>query len=227
MKDNLSEIFGSLAYGMLILLMFWGYYHSFTRHGLITGIIAVAIPPYALYEGVASIWEEPAWKDNYYEGSQLIVHIIYTTQDIGEDLELRTKIVNQKRRLNEWVKELPNEERTKLRRASKAFGDAFTAYAISYFNSMQRGFTENPEESYSVIRHIDDFKHIQSFIDYWEETKINREMDFQLLKVKVENLDSYSREEMIAAIGSSYGFLSIASEGIEKKIDFILNEIFE
>ena len=52
-------------------------------------------------------------------------------------------------------------------------------------------------------------------------------MDFQLLKVKVENLDSYSREEMIAVIGSSYGFLSIASEGIEKKIDFILNEIFE
>src|SRR5881394_254147 len=62
---TIDETIGAICGIGLTLLTFWGIGWSFYRHGMVHGAIAVFVPPYAWYRGVAAIWDKPEWKEHY------------------------------------------------------------------------------------------------------------------------------------------------------------------
>jgi hypothetical protein len=60
--STFGDVLGVLWYVLFAGLTIWGIGWSFYRHGPVDGAVALFMPPYAWYRGVAAIWEEPTWK---------------------------------------------------------------------------------------------------------------------------------------------------------------------
>ena len=60
----------------LALLTLFGIFWSFYRHGPGHGVASVLIPPYALYRGIAAIWDEPLWKERYNARTEQLALVI-------------------------------------------------------------------------------------------------------------------------------------------------------
>src|SRR5438128_2458760 len=57
-----GAIVSSLIYFAFAVNWIWGIGWTFYRHGSSDGFVALCVPPYAWYRGVAAIWDEPKWK---------------------------------------------------------------------------------------------------------------------------------------------------------------------
>src|SRR5882762_4732472 len=108
-----AGILGSLIATALGVFWVWGIGWSFYRHGAWDGAMALTIPPYAWYRGVAAIWEEPEWKTDWNEKVQVVGILL---QGAGANLSPSDQIdfLKMQSREKKWIGKLPRAQRDRL-----------------------------------------------------------------------------------------------------------------
>lgn len=123
MRREKSELAGCLIHILLAALTLWGVGWSFYRHSRADGIVAIVAWPYAWYRGVAAIWEDPKWLDNYDEKVKTIGYLVVA--DFSSDDASRSASISRlERSSSEWIAILPETELSRLRSSVKALSDA-------------------------------------------------------------------------------------------------------
>lgn len=98
----------------------WSIGWTFYRHDRGDGLLALTIPPYAWYRGLAAIWEEPKWKEHWAvrtENLGILLHSAGANPPPSEQM----KITESKAKAKEWISALPNAERQRLLSAATAY----------------------------------------------------------------------------------------------------------
>jgi hypothetical protein len=84
--NKMGRILGRFLPTAIVLVYIWGIGWTFHRHGADQAALAFMIPPYGVYRAVASIWDEPEWKEKYdVRTEQLAVAIEYSGSDLRSD----------------------------------------------------------------------------------------------------------------------------------------------
>ena len=116
----------------------WGTGWTFYRHGAGDGLLALLIPPYACYRGLASIWEEPKWKKDWdvsVQGLGFLVQSAAGQMPPSQELEL----IKGKALFKKWVASLPVSQRKRLFSEADAFSSAL--------NQVRRNLIEDAHKS--------------------------------------------------------------------------------
>jgi len=123
MKERLSGLIVGITYLLLVFLTFWGIGWSFYRHSKFDGFMAMGVPPYAWYRGVAAIWEEPKWKEQYEDRTE-IIGILILADFSSSDARRSTDVSKLEKGAREWIETVPNEDRSILKEAASALAEA-------------------------------------------------------------------------------------------------------
>jgi hypothetical protein len=195
-------LFGLLSI-VLVLLYFWGLAWSFYRHGAGDGVIALLVPPYAIYRGAAFFWEEPAWKEKYGTRTEELAMLIAfsSTDDPTYQIESR-KYMD---RVRNWVGQLPDDERKKLLEASNAFASALEVYLQVTLNKFLDESSSSSSDEQQISKNKEYFMGIRGFSSVWEESikqadlfqKFMSEEDFS--KNRNENEDYETKAKYIVS----------------------------
>lgn len=106
---------------IMMATMMFGVYRAFAHYGPEHGLASIFFPPYALYCGASYLWDDPRWKDEWETKSESIaVALASASQNRGSaknEAQYRSFLQD----LNEWVSELPDHAKHKLRSQSESF----------------------------------------------------------------------------------------------------------
>ena len=227
-KESISGILSTTFYVIIICVTVWGIFWSFYRHSLIDGVISIAFFPYGTYRGVASIWEEPKWKENWDEMTEQIAILIESSLNDKDDAVIQAQLTSLTNYIKEWISELPKNKKMELNIAARSYGNALIYYNDEFINSAKNLLDKDPIESESVIRHVKRFSHITGFKKIWEKNSIDRIAAFKVINQKIQESSYNDLEEIY------YNMQSLASlydesykEVVTKKVDNKLKELFE
>ncbi|MEP7367451.1 MAG: hypothetical protein ABI972_29680 [Acidobacteriota bacterium] len=139
MLDRLRNL-GSSASGALFLVLIvglpiWGIIHTFSRHGAALGCLAVVLPPYAAYEGVAVLWETPKWERVWNDNSEIAgAAVLKSLED-----DTRPEQVAMKSFIKSWIGQIPESRRTALRADLDDLGHTFVHYWQNVMDDLAAG----------------------------------------------------------------------------------------
>jgi len=85
--------------------------------------MALTIPPYAWYRGIAAIWEEPEWKKDWDEKAQVVGILLQGASATLSPAD-RIDFIKMQSRAKKWIGNLPRTQRARLYVESEAFCDA-------------------------------------------------------------------------------------------------------
>ncbi len=113
---------------MLLFVMFalptWGIIHCFLHHSATRGLLALLIPPYAAYEGVAYLWESPRWERDWEDNCEVLGATVL--RSIQDDTD--PQIVAMQSAMKGWIATMPDERRDDLRDEVQSLGGTFIQY---------------------------------------------------------------------------------------------------
>jgi len=98
----------------------WGIAYTFYRQGAWDGGLALTVPPYAWYKGVASIWEEPKWAENWAVRTENLGILLHSASANASPSE-QMKLTESKAKARKWIAALPSGERQHLLSAATAY----------------------------------------------------------------------------------------------------------
>lgn len=167
---------GSLIYTVFVLtitgITLWGIGWSFYRHGTAHGVAAAFIPPYGFYRGVASLWDQPIWSENYDAYTRKIAIII--GQSTNTDPNYRIAAEPYRQEIKVWLSKLPMAERERLQLAADAYADATLGLGLIMAAKLaddspliDEEVDTNPEIAHLVAK----FNDISGFSKEWELIK--------------------------------------------------------
>ena len=210
----LAECMNAMMAIVFAALTFWGIGWSFYRHGPLDGVIAVLVPPYAWYRGVAAIWEQPKWKKRYDSKTEQLAVIIGNSFNNDPDYKLQSR--DYIHSLKTWISSLPSKERNKLFLASQGYGSAITTFLREYLTAMLNGdLSPHPEDAPSVQKDIAAFIEIKGFYTMWKELLGD--------SASLQELMSAIRDRTAESSASGASHLSAEErEKVERAIDVLL-----
>ena len=157
-----------------IALILWGIFWSFYRHGMTHGVLSVVLPPYAVYRGIAAIWEPPEWREHYDWHTEFIATLILSSYDGKPRYKNEYEMVRYTKKLNSWISKLPEVETDTLITASIAFGKALITYSRESIKILQPESYSDPVKANTVTRHLNEFKHISGYISVWNQFQVKK-----------------------------------------------------
>jgi hypothetical protein len=161
-----SDILGSLWYIGFTAFTLWGIGWSFYRHGPGDGVVAILMPPYAWYRGVAAIWDQPKWKEDYGVRTEQLALVIENAVNNDPSYQIQSRDFIKE--LKSWLKSVPGAKRAELREASRNYGVAIGDYCQRYFTAMiSGGDVSLVALDPGVQERVDRFKSISGFAKGW------------------------------------------------------------
>lgn len=218
-----SIFFGIFCVGFTV----WGIYWSFHRHGIIDGAISVVIPPYAIYRGVSSIWEEPKWKEEFDLKTEHIAILLESSGSNFSDPSMEARMSELKHDTKKWIKKLPKEEQKVLKNTAIYYGEALMAYFNAFKESERNGFKDDPFKLFNVLYLQDRFSHISGFYRIWERNNSNRRSYYQYFKNKFEDLSIEEKILYFDDIENSEDDEKLILERNQKDVDRNIKDLFE
>ena len=176
----------------MVILFIWGVVWSIYSDGANIDLKVVIIPPYACYRGVASIWEEPKWKEDWEAETETIGTIIA----MSYNSEAAFEIISYKNRSRKWIRSLPEDERTKLKVAADSFGDAYTQYSRNLMQDLMCGSSLRPITDPSIEVFVQRFNHELGLMSVWKKIVSEDEANRADLNKQMEEATYQKRFEM-------------------------------
>lgn len=212
----ISDLLPGLIGIAFTLLYLWGLAWSFYRHGAIDGVIALFIPPYAVYRGAAFFWEEPAWKDKYETRTEeLAMLIAFSSTD---DPTYQIESIKHEDRIRNWVEHLPVDERKKLLQASNAFSLALESYLQKSLNNYLKSNSSSLIYEEKINANKEKFIDIRGFSRVWDESIKQADL-FQMLM---------PQEDFIRNSNENYELKAkIIVSNYKSKMESTIKSIFE
>jgi hypothetical protein len=212
MNKTLSNIFGVA----IALLYFWGAGWSFYRFGALQGGVAVLFPPYGVYRGIASFWDEPEWKEKYdVRTEQLAIAIEYSVSNSRSD---RSQSVEENHRLKDWINQVPPSERARLKEASRSYGLALVGCSRIFVLSLIANRIDiHPCDNSAVLQRVALFQNIPGFMASWK--KMTQEMNTYAKDVA-------SRSNNIETDTMAQERLEASQRAMNTKMNATIGEIF-
>lgn len=172
--NKIGEMLGGVLGIAIVALYIWGVGWSFHRFGAVQATMAFVIPPYGVYRGVASIWDEPEWKEKYdVRTEQLAIAIEYSVSDSQSD---RSKSVEENHLLRDWIKQVSPDERIKLKEASRNYGLAIVGCSRAFATSLVGNQIDiHPCNNSDVQQRVSAFQNIPGYMTSWN--KVVQTMD--------------------------------------------------
>jgi len=164
--NRIGRGLGGFLATSIVLVYIWGIGWSFHRHGADQAALAFMIPPYGVYRGVASIWDEPEWKEKYdVRTEQLAIAIEHSGSDSRSD---RLQSVEENHRLRDWMKQVPPDEREKLKEASWNYRLALVGCSRAFASSLISNRVDvHPCQNPDVQEKLAAFQSIPGFKTSW------------------------------------------------------------
>jgi hypothetical protein len=182
-KERLQSFIGGVfSLGFVVLLVF-GIARSFHK-GVGHGVASILLPPYAWYNGIAVLWEPPAWKVEWDEHTRAVATIMAATIDQNVDNQLA--IGHHLDQLHKWAKAMPKEKRDLLRSQTVLFCAEYDNYAKWCIGEILAG--RKPGK----YPHPVSFDSCPSFNRVWDELQTQQEGDYNLL---AESLKTDERKQ--------------------------------
>lgn len=166
---------------ILGILMFWGTYWAYHRHGFREGEKAANNGVYAVYKGVESLWDQPEWKDDYNKQTQAIGMVIARsdnpTKGAAEEKEAALG------EFHRWARNVPKDDLNELKATTREFALAMVEYTqIHYFAEIDRISLKEGKEYPQIQMRIEKFEKVPRFSMLWElQTKVARSHNFPSL----------------------------------------------
>ena len=172
--NRLGELLGSVLGLGLVALYIWGVGWSFHRFGAGQATMAFMLPPYGVYRGIASAWDEPEWKDKYdVRTEQLAIAIEYSVSNSQSD---RSKSLEENHLLRNWISQVPPDEKIKLREASRNYGSAIVGCSSAFATALLNNRIDiHPCANSDVQQRVAGFQNIPGFMSAW--TKVVQTME--------------------------------------------------
>lgn len=221
-----ASITGVVGYLLIALWILWGIGWSFYRHGSVHGVASMVVPPYAMYRGVAAIWEEPRWKEDWNENTEYLAMLIMASGNQDNDFATQSDMTNMSHGLKNWITGLPDEEKTQLYRATLSLRDAWALTDEIFISSMKNYFQIDSIEYGLLLIKVADFENIEGFRKAWNRSKIQSDEAYQFIREQYESLDPKEGEAWIDAFKTSSEF-KYARETSWKLIDLQIEELFD
>ncbi|TFB11504.1 hypothetical protein E3V36_00625 [Candidatus Marinimicrobia bacterium MT.SAG.2] len=202
-----------------IALILWGIFWSFYRHGMTHGVLSVVLPPYAVYRGIAAIWEPPEWREHYEWHTEFIATIILSSYNGKPRYKNEYEMARYTNKLNSWISKLPRVETDTLITASIAFGKALIAYSRESIKILQPEPYSDPVEAGAVTRHLNEFKHISGYNSVWNEFQKKKAVEYETLHSVTEAMEPAEKLQLFKELSDSSG-------RAELRINAKLKELF-
>lgn len=210
--------------GFILILAFllgaldlWGVGWSFYRYGVGRGFIAVFVPPYALYRGIAYLWDEPKWKDNWDEHIESVGSFVITYRIDKTSPEM----IKYKNNVRKWICSLSEDKQQKLRSDIENLRSAYIQY---YRNGMEDLLSCSDLRSITDSSiHVDRFIHEQGLKSVWNRIKSQDQIDrsaFDFFQ------DEIHREELLNYITDINNKFILELEVIETSTRVAIDELF-
>lgn len=221
-----ASITGVIGYLLIALWIMWGIGWSFYRHGPVHGAASVVIPPYAMYRGVAAIWEEPEWKEDWNVNTEYLAMLIMASGNPDNDFATQSSMTSASHGLKNWITRLPDEEKTQLYHAILSLRDAWALTDEIFFSSMKNHFQIDSIEYGLLLKKVSEFESIEGYRTAWDRYKTQSDEAFQFIREQYESLDQKEGEAWIDAFKASSEF-KYARETSWKLIDLQIEELFD
>jgi hypothetical protein len=221
LKDFLSGILGFIV-GMSVLLLFvWGIGWSFYRHGAFDGFLSLFFPPYGLYRGAASFWEEPVWKEKYdLRTEELAMLIAYSaTQDPVYQLESRKYID----RVRKWLENVPEAEKRKLMNASSKFSESVEFYLENLLFNIANKSDKDPLSDPRIKSNEAVFMRVEGFSNVWNSMLKEVNLFEKLSKENNINQNVITEENRTLFVSKSNVLIAAARNKMKETIDSIFD----
>ena len=124
-KEKVGSAIGSLFYIFLTFATIFGIIRGFHK-GVGNGVASILMPPYAWYLTVAVIWEPPQWKEDWDKSTRALATVLVYATDTSAENKLF--LGSKSDELKEWVKHIPKEKRSELKKDSVAFCKECNSY---------------------------------------------------------------------------------------------------
>ena len=190
---------------LTLVLILWGIFWSFYRHGLTHGVLSVVLPPYAVYRGIAVIWEPPEWKEHYDWQTEFIAILILSSYEGKPRYKNEFEMARYTKKLNSWISKLPHEEKEELIIASIALGKALIAYARESIGTLRSNSDIKPIETGAVTRQLAAFKHLSGFNAIWNDFQKKKILEYESLQTEAEMMELADKNIFIEELSDSSG----------------------
>ncbi len=190
-----GEIIGAAFQWAGVGLILWGIYWSFHRHGPGHGVAAVFLPPYAAYRGVASIWEKPAWKEEWDENTEALGYVVAGS---GNQLDTKqaTDLVKAKTDVRKWLREVPSRERTELRHATENYVNAIAQQGRNFMNDLVDGGVMRPSSDPSVAVFVQRFQNVKGLMAAWNRMQTETTTFLAQSQREAQGLSPHDQQEL-------------------------------
>jgi hypothetical protein len=228
--SNIGKIIGNIFIGIIvtsvILLEFWGIYYSFHRYGTKDGFISVVVPPYAWYNGLSYLWQDPLWKDNYYSNTQNIAVLLEYSYNgnIKKDKQLQ----NMEKNTKKWLYKIPKKERQHLKENAKDYVAALIAYYEKFAAELKGRLKNNPLKSYYVQKHVNDFKDIKGFKTIWTKFNVKRNEAFRRFHQRLNDMSNHKYSKFKNKVLSAQSYIkqqqNISNERLRAELQILFRQ---
>lgn len=222
---NISKGIGYFLLGTFYLssigFTIWGLYWSFHRYGSKEGLVSVIVLPYATYRGVASIWDEPKWKEDFKIKTEHIAILIETAGEDKKRPDIEANLSKLKVETKEWIAKLPDDQKIVLKDGALSYSKALLDFYDNCIKSIQNSFNINPFRSDKFVKYVNEFKYIEGYYNIWQDYNSERKKYFNLGKEQYNNLEDIDKElltEEYKALNSEYGKIREMSYNDYKRI---------
>lgn len=216
MRNVTSGFYGLFVASLYIfipLLTIFGIGRAFMRHGAVDGFIAASVWPWAWYRGVEVLWEEPEWKQAYdARTEQIALVMLHTLNDDPEWQMAEPEVVSA---LREWLEDVPEDERTKLKDLANELGLAFAELVEEVFSAkLNNESVPDPASVPSIKARLKRFSMVPGYATAWRD--IVDEID-----AVSSSLDGFANEEGIVSLHVEDSDPRIDSREAARAVKFI------
>ncbi len=190
---------------LTLILIIWGIFWSFYRHGLTHGAVSVVLPPYAVYRGIAAIWEPPEWREQYDWQTEFVAILLLSSYEGKPRYKNEFEMARYTKKLNSWISKLPREEKDQLKFTTIAFGKALIAYARESIGTLQSKSDIKPIETGAVTRQLAEFKHLSGFNSIWSDFQKKKILENKALHKKIDIMEPADKNIFIEELSDSSG----------------------
>ena len=190
---------------LTLVLILWGIFWSFYRHGLTHGVVSVVLPPYAVYRGIAAIWEPPEWRKHYDWQTEFVAILILSSYEGKPRYKSEFEMARYTKKSNSWIAKLPRAEKEELQITAIAFGKALIAYSRESIRTLRSKSDIKPIETGAVTRQLAEFKHLSGFNTVWNDFQKKKMLEYKTLYNKTEIMELADKNIFIEELSDSSG----------------------
>jgi hypothetical protein len=178
------------------ILMIWGTFWTFSRHGRKEGEKAAENGVYAMYRGIAALWEGPKWKDDYDSQTDSIGLILSGWNDLTGESDGPKKVILED--IHKWLGSVPEKDRRELKDQTIELALAKVEYNLEHYYSICNRIPLEPVSQFPRIQErVNRFGKVPSFGIAWTNfllllDKLDKEIEQNALNkdpLKQSNVD--------------------------------------